>query len=402
MDEVDLKPVAEEITADAPTEPSCDQEGAIAEPATGEIAEPAPVGEAEEAAAETQTEPSRDREGADAGPSDAPPAEDAVVEPSSEGEGAEATEAETQPEPNRDREGAEEPPALIPDEPAGQEAPPEPEIDEVQLKAVIEAIVYVAEESVTAPQVANALQAPEAVVKKLLEALVADYAGAEHGVMIREIAGGFKLATKPEHHEAVRTFAKSLKPPLKLSLAALETLATIAYKQPVTGPEIMEIRGVQGAGVLKTLLDRKLIQASGRKNVIGRPMLYRTTKEFQVQFGLKDLSELPTLKEFEELRRMAAGEEEEAPAEAVENTPAETEPAEAQAQPVEAQAEPAAAQVEPAEAQAEPAAAQAQPAEADAEPAPPETVENVPLEPTAAEEADSTAIAGPETPTKDA
>jgi segregation and condensation protein B len=113
------------------------------------------------------------------------------------------------------------------------------------------------------------------------------------------------MATKPEHHEAVRAFVKSLKPPLKLSLPALETLAVIAYKQPVTAPEIMEIRGVQGAGVLKTLLDRKLIAAAGRKNVIGKPILYKTTKEFLIQFGLKDLSELPSLKEFEEIRRMA-------------------------------------------------------------------------------------------------
>ena len=122
---------------------------------------------------------------------------------------------------------------------------------------------------------------------------------------IREVAGGYKMATKPEHHEAVRSFVKSLKPPLKLSLPALETLAVIAYKQPVTAPEIMEIRGVQGAGVLKTLLDRKLIAAAGRKNVIGKPILYKTTKEFLIQFGLKDLSELPSLKEFEEIRRMA-------------------------------------------------------------------------------------------------
>ena len=127
--------------------------------------------------------------------------------------------------------------------------------------------------------------------------------------IIREIAGGYKLATKPEHHEAVRAFVKNLKPPLKLSLAALETLAVIAYKQPVTGPEIMEIRGVQGLGVLKTLIDRKLIATAGRKNVVGKPILYKTTKEFLVQFGLKDLNELPTLKEFEEIGRMALADE---------------------------------------------------------------------------------------------
>jgi segregation and condensation protein B len=112
------------------------------------------------------------------------------------------------------------------------------------------------------------------------------------------------MATKAEHHEAVRAFVKKLTPPLKLSLAALETLAVIAYKQPVTAPEIMEIRGVQGVGVLKTLLDRKMIAEAGRKNVVGKPILYKTTKEFLVQFGLKDLTELPTLKEFEELGRL--------------------------------------------------------------------------------------------------
>ena len=135
------------------------------------------------------------------------------------------------------------------------------------------------------------------------------------------------MATKAEHHDAVRNFVKSLKPPLKLSLPALETLAVIAYKQPVTAPEIMEIRGVQGAGVLKTLLDRKLIAAAGRKNVIGKPILYKTTKEFLIQFGLKDLSELPSLKEFEEIRRMAFSEGD-APAAPVPESAAAESPAE--------------------------------------------------------------------------
>jgi segregation and condensation protein B len=184
---------------------------------------------------------------------------------------------------------------------------------DAELRAALEAIVYVSEEPSTAVQIARALGQPDERVKRLLDELVAEYAGEAHGLMIREVAGGYKMATKPEHHEAVRSFAKSLKPALKLSLAALETLATIAYKQPVTSPEIMEIRGVQGAGVLKTLLDRKLIQTAGRKNVVGRPILYKTSKEFLVQFGLKDLTELPTLKEFEELRRLASGEEEVAP-----------------------------------------------------------------------------------------
>jgi segregation and condensation protein B len=190
---------------------------------------------------------------------------------------------------------------------------PEPEradSTQVVLRALIEALVYVSDEPLAAAQIATALGQPRETVEKLLEELAAEYNQPHHGLAIREVAGGYKMATKPEHHEAVRAFVKSLKPPLKLSLAALETLAVIAYKQPITAPEVMEIRGVQGAGVLKTLLDRKLITTAGRKNVIGRPILYRTTKDFLVQFGLKDLSELPTLKEFEELGRFALAEPE--------------------------------------------------------------------------------------------
>jgi segregation and condensation protein B len=174
-----------------------------------------------------------------------------------------------------------------------------------RLKAVLEAIIYVTDEPLAGAQIADALGRPRDEIAQLLDELVAEYERPERGLTIREVAGGYKMATKPEHHEAVRAFVKKLKPPLKLSLAALETLAVVAYKQPVTAPEIMEIRGVQGAGVLKTLLDRKLIAAAGRKNVLGKPILYKTTKEFLVQFGLKDLSELPSLKEFEELRRLA-------------------------------------------------------------------------------------------------
>src|SRR5215467_1721836 len=177
--------------------------------------------------------------------------------------------------------------------------------EDSQIKAILEAIVYVAEEPLTLAQIASALQQPAERIKELLDQLIAEFDQPGHGVSIREVAGGYKMATKPEHHDAVRNFVKSLKPPLKLSLPALETLAVIAYKQPVTSPEVMEIRGVQGAGVLKTLLDRKLIAGAGRKNVIGKPILYKTTKEFLIQFGLKDLSELPTLKEFEELKRLA-------------------------------------------------------------------------------------------------
>src|SRR5712664_648087 len=177
-----------------------------------------------------------------------------------------------------------------------------------QLKAILEAIVYITDEPLSAQQMAAALERPIDVVQRLLNELVEEFAKTEHGLSIREVAGGYKMATKAEHHEAVRAFVKKLTPPLKLSLPALETLAVIAYKQPVTTPEIMDIRGVQGASVLKTLLDRKLIAESGRKNVVGKPILYKTTKEFLVQFGLKDLSELPTLKEFEELGRLSLAE----------------------------------------------------------------------------------------------
>jgi segregation and condensation protein B len=192
--------------------------------------------------------------------------------------------------------------------------PPLAPLHDAQLRAMVEAIVYVTEEPLTVAQIASVLDQPAARVHTVLEQLIAEFEKPEHGLAIREVASGFKMATKPEHHDAVRNFVKSLNTPLKLSLPALETLAVVAYKQPVTAPEIMEIRGVQGAGVLKTLLDRKLVAVAGRKNVIGKPILYKTTKEFLLQFGLKDLAELPTLKEFEEIRRLAFSESEPEPA----------------------------------------------------------------------------------------
>jgi len=141
----------------------------------------------------------------------------------------------------------------------------------------------------------------KARVRATIEELGADYDRENRGMEIRQVAGGYRMATRPEHHDVVRAFAKSLKPPVRLSLAALETLAVIAYKQPVTVPEISEIRGVESAGVIGTLLDRKLITTSGRKQVIGRPILYKTTKEFLMRFGLGDVSELPSMEEFEKI-----------------------------------------------------------------------------------------------------
>jgi len=206
---------------------------------------------------------------------------------------------------------------LLPEEPAAQPIA----MEDAQLKAVLEAIIYVTDQPLSLDQICDAIEQPSERVTALLEQLTADYEKPERGLSIREVAGGYKMTTKAEHHEAVRRFVKNLNPPLKLSLPALETLAVIAYKQPITAPEIMEIRGVQGAGVLKTLLDRKLIGTAGRKQVVGKPILYKTTREFLVQFGLKDISELPTLKEFQELAHFDTATGEPAPAEPAESGP---------------------------------------------------------------------------------
>ena len=182
----------------------------------------------------------------------------------------------------------------------------------MSLKAKLEAIIYAAETPITLDHIVELLNesaiaegATEDEVKSrvrvALEELTDDYAASDRGVEIRQIAGGYRMSTKPEHHDVVRDFAKSLKPPIRLSLPALETLAVIAYKQPVTVPEISEIRGVDSSGVIATLLDRKLITTAGRKAVIGRPILYKSTKEFLLRFGLKDVGELPSMEEFEKL-----------------------------------------------------------------------------------------------------
>jgi segregation and condensation protein B len=216
----------------------------------------------------------------------------------------------------------------------------------MSLKAKLEALIYAAEEPITPDQMASLLKEdlaalkaaqPEAapaagtgvtsgnaadpavkraqqkseraelraLLKPFLEELVAEYAREDRGIEVRQVAGGYRMSTKPEHHDVVRAFSKSLKPPVRLSLQALETLAVIAYKQPVTVPEISDIRGVDASAVIGTLLERKLVTTAGRKAVVGRPMLYKTSKDFLLRFGLKDLSELPSLEEFEKL---AAGE----------------------------------------------------------------------------------------------
>ena len=177
-------------------------------------------------------------------------------------------------------------------------------------RAALEAIIYAADEPATVEQLAAALDEEKLVVQASLDELVASYAVEERGIEVRAVAGGYKMYTKPQHHDVVRRFIKSLRPPLRLTMPALETLAVISYKQPVTAPEIQEIRGVNTSGVLKTLLDKRLITTAGRKEVIGRPILYKTSKEFLMRFGLSDLDELPSLKEFEALAREALGSDE--------------------------------------------------------------------------------------------
>ncbi len=176
------------------------------------------------------------------------------------------------------------------------------------LKALIEAIIYVAPEPVSLDAIVKSLQGEERDrVKAQVELLVQEYEQPGHGIEVRHVAGGYRFSSKPEHHEVLRNFVKSLKPLIRLSKPALETLAVIAYRQPVTVPEIEEIRGVDCGGVIHTLMQKKLVVTAGRKNVVGRPILYRTSKDFLVHFGLKDTGELPSLKEFEELARQALG-----------------------------------------------------------------------------------------------
>ena len=169
-----------------------------------------------------------------------------------------------------------------------------------ELMAIIEALIFVAEEPLPAKVVADVLKEERGWVEMACEELAKEFNERNGGLMLREVAGGWQIATRAEYHEHVRAFLKS-RPSAKLSLAALETLAVIAYKQPITIPEIMEIRGVQSPSAIKTLLDKRLIIAKGRKETIGRPMMYGTSKEFLLQFGLRDLSELPNVEDFEDL-----------------------------------------------------------------------------------------------------
>jgi len=176
----------------------------------------------------------------------------------------------------------------------------ERQISDAELKSITEALIFVADEPITAKMIASVIKVDRDAIEAVIAELAADYEAGKGGLQLREIAGGWQIATRPEFHEQVRAYLKS-KPSAKLSLASLETLAVIAYRQPVTVPEILEIRGVQSPSAIKTLLDKRLIVAKGRKETVGRPMMYGTSKEFLIQFGLKDLTELPSIEDFQDL-----------------------------------------------------------------------------------------------------
>jgi segregation and condensation protein B len=169
-----------------------------------------------------------------------------------------------------------------------------------EIISIVEALIFVADEPLTVKTIADVLEEDRETVEAAVEELKKEYDERESGLQLREIAGGWQISTRTEFHEEVRKFLKT-RPNAKLSLAALETLAVIAYKQPVTVPEILEIRGVQSASAIKTLLEKRLIVTKGHKETVGRPMQYGTSKDFLIQFGLKDLSELPSIEDFEDL-----------------------------------------------------------------------------------------------------
>ena len=170
-----------------------------------------------------------------------------------------------------------------------------------ELKPILESLIFVSEEPITAKQLSALLDDESlADVEAACEQLVEEFNARGVGLEMRRLAGGYRITTRPEFSEYVRRYLKS-QPSARLSIAALETLAVIAYKQPITIPEILEIRGVTSTSAIKTLLDRRLIVAKGHKQVVGRPMLYGTSKEFLIHFGLNDLSELPNLEDFEDL-----------------------------------------------------------------------------------------------------
>lgn len=174
-------------------------------------------------------------------------------------------------------------------------------MEEDKRKSLLEALVFISGEPVTVAELKSVSGLPEADIKDLMDELIAEYAEREGGVQIGRIAGGYQMHTNPEHAESVKRFKGTVRAQ-RLSMAALETLAIIAYRQPIIRAEVEELRGVNSDGVVKTLLERRLIKVVGRKEAPGRPALYGTTREFLEYFGLNDLAELPTLKDFERIQ----------------------------------------------------------------------------------------------------
>jgi segregation and condensation protein B len=199
--------------------------------------------------------------------------------------------------------------AMVAEAEASSVASAEEDVDDALLSSpqsqaeragVIEALIFVSDEPLSVKTIAEVLKEDKLVISEAIAALAEEFNARNGGLQLREVAGGWQFATRPEYHEHVRAFLKT-RPSAKLSIASLETLAVIAYRQPVTVPEILEIRGVQSPSAIKTLLDKKLIVAKGRKETVGRPMMYGTSKEFLLQFGLKDLTELPSVEDFHDL-----------------------------------------------------------------------------------------------------
>ncbi len=264
------------------------------EVAVADDADDADGEEATDDAAESEDEPTDDvfGGGAEFGVPDEDDAdEDEVVMHDADAEDAEEERRRLRESLEAMREGADD---------DGEVAPGGGPREMAELMSIIEALVFVSDEPLTVKAIADVLKEEKSWVQVACESLASEFNERNGGLMLREVAGGWQLATRPEHHEHVRAFLKS-KPSAKLSLAALETLAVIAYKQPVTVPEILEIRGVTSSSAIKTLLDKRLIIAKGRKETVGRPMMYGTSKEFLMQFGLRDLGELPSIEDFEDL-----------------------------------------------------------------------------------------------------
>lgn len=172
-------------------------------------------------------------------------------------------------------------------------------MDTPELKPILESLIFSAEAPLRLDRISEVLEVEKGRVQQALQALQAEYDSAERGLQLVEVAGGYQFRTRPQHAEWVRRLGRSR--PFRFSRAALESLAIIAYRQPITRAEVEYLRGVDSGGVLKTLLDKHLVRILGKRDIAGRPLIYGTTREFLELFGLRDLSGLPALKEFSEI-----------------------------------------------------------------------------------------------------